>query len=112
MTSPWAGSHSRTKPSSWEVSTTASYHLHTTTSAPVGDVAIATRCPGDTRSARGDGKVGANGTETTCPWLQASQACSATRRTRALRRRGAAVESVDEKDMSLVWLTTRPTRGR
>src|SRR5215510_12759169 len=49
MTSPCAGSHSRTEPSSSVPSTTVSYHLHTTMSVPSGLLAIATRWPGDTR---------------------------------------------------------------
>ena len=87
MTSPCAGSHSRTEPSSSVPSTTASYHLHTTTSVPSGPVAIATRWPGRTRSTRGEGNIGANPTELTSPWLQTSQACSSTPITRAVRRR-------------------------
>jgi hypothetical protein len=90
MTSPCAGSHSRTELSSSVPSTTVSYHLHTTTSMPFGPVASATRWPGDTRSTRGEGNIGANPTELTWPWLQTSQACSSTRITRAVRRRCGA----------------------
>ncbi len=87
---PCAGSHSRTEPSSPVPSTTVSYHLHTTTSIPFGPVATATRWPGDTRSTRGEGNIGANPTELSSPWLQTSQACSSTRITRAVRRRCGA----------------------
>src|ERR1700730_1751330 len=78
MTSPCAGSHSRTEPSFSVPSTTVSYHLHTTTSVASGPIASATRWPGDTRSARGEGNIGANPAELTSPWLQTSQACSQT----------------------------------
>src|SRR6266516_1212110 len=90
MTSPCVGSHSRTEPSSSVPSTTVSYHLHTTTSVPSGPVAIATRWPGNARSTRGEGNMGANPAELTSPWLQTSQACSSTRITRAVRRRCGA----------------------
>ena len=56
-TSPCAGSHRRAEPSSSEASTTASYHLHTATSAPLGPVATATRWPGDTRLPRTSERV-------------------------------------------------------
>jgi hypothetical protein len=44
MTSPCAGSHSRTEPSSFVPSTTVSYHLHTTTSVPSGAADAAFEC--------------------------------------------------------------------
>jgi len=110
MTSPCAGSHSRTEPASSVPSTTASYHLHTTTSVPSGPVAIATRWPGDTRSTRGEGNIAANLAKPTSPWLQIVQACSSARITRAVRRRcGAKTASGCGMDMcpSLTGVTTR-----
>lgn len=65
VTSPCAGSQDLMRSASLP-RTTASYQRHTTTALdPSGAAAIATRCPGTTRSLRGVGNWGAYRTEMT-----------------------------------------------
>lgn len=108
-TSPCAGSHSRTAPSSVDPSTTASYHLHTTTTGVFRPAATATKWPGATRSTRGDGNVAENRTETAFPSAQTRQASSSTSRTRYTRRCGADITILETTAIRDLPLDLAPT---